>query len=69
VSALETPTPGYTVVNASVTYRLLTGPVAHELMVRGSNLTDADARNHVSFLKDVVPLPGRDVSVVYRMYF
>jgi iron complex outermembrane receptor protein len=69
VAPIETETPGYTTVDASLGYRLLTGPVVHELLVRGTNLTDADARNHVSFLKDVVPLPGRDLSALYRVYF
>jgi iron complex outermembrane receptor protein len=32
------------------------------------NLTDAEAREHASFLKDIAPLPGRNlrVGVTYR---
>ena len=33
------------------------------------NLTDEEARNHVSYLKDFVPLPGRDVRVLLRVGF
>jgi hypothetical protein len=31
--------------------------------------TDEVARNHVSFLKELAPLPGRDLSVAYRLNF
>jgi iron complex outermembrane receptor protein len=32
------------------------------------NLTDTEAREHVSFLKDIAPLPGRNlrVGIAYR---
>jgi hypothetical protein len=32
--------------------------MVHDLVLRGTNLTDELALNHVSFLKDVAPLPG-----------
>ncbi len=69
VSPTETPTPGYTMVNASVGYRFFTAKTIYDLMLRGRNLTDEDARNHVSFLKDRVPLPGRDISLSVRVSF
>ncbi len=65
----ETPTEGYTLVNASVGYRFFTSGAVYDLLLRGRNLTDEDARNHVSFLKDRVPLPGRDLSLSLRMTF
>ena len=39
------------------------------LFVRGSNLTDQDARRHSSPLKDLVPLPGRSFHVGLRISF
>ncbi len=65
----ETPTAGYTLVNASVSYRLFLGRTVTDLILRGRNLGDEEARNHVSFLKDVAPLPGRDVSLALRLGF
>ncbi len=65
----ETPTAGYTLVNASVSYRLFLGRTVTDLIVRGRNLGDEEARNHVSYLKDVAPLPGRDVSLALRVGF
>ena len=40
-----------------------------ELFVRGSNLADEDARRHTWFVKDTVPLPGRNMSVGFRSHF
>ena len=54
-------------VNASVAYRVFAGRSLHEIVVRGRNLSDAAAYNHASFLKLTAPLPGRDVSLVYRL--
>jgi iron complex outermembrane receptor protein len=69
VAAFETPTPGYTFLNASVSYAFFTGRLVHEVTLRGTNLTDQEARNHVSLLKDIAPLPGRDIRLTYRLLF
>lgn len=69
VAQFETPTDGYTWLNATVGYRIVSGRIVHDLILRGTNLTDELSRNHVSPLKDEVPLPGRDVSASYRLTF
>jgi iron complex outermembrane receptor protein len=69
VAEHETPTPGYEMLNASVAYKIFAGKVVHELLLRGRNLTDEAAYNHVSFIKFQAPLPGRDISLVYRLLF
>lgn len=65
----ETVTDGYTMVDASVGYRLFHGGLLHEISLKGSNLGDVDARNHVSLLKNAAPLPGRGVRLMYRLVF
>jgi iron complex outermembrane receptor protein len=65
----ETATPSYTMVNASISYRLFTGGLFHDISLVGSNLTDAQARTHTSFLKDMAPLPGRELRLIYRLNF
>ena len=65
----ETPTDAYTVLNASFSYRFFTGEQVYDLILRGRNLTDEEVRNHTSFVKDIVPQPGRDVSVSVRLNF
>jgi iron complex outermembrane receptor protein len=69
LSANETPTDGYTLVNAAVSYRWFLGDQVLDVVLRGRNLGDEEARNHVSYLKDVAPLPGRDVGVSLRLTF
>jgi iron complex outermembrane receptor protein len=69
VGPFERPTDAYTWVNASVSYRLFLGERVLDLILRGTNLADAEARNHVSFLKDLAPLPGRDVRLSARLTF
>jgi iron complex outermembrane receptor protein len=69
VAEHETPTPGYEMLNASVGYKIFSGRVVHEFLLRVRNLSNEVAYNHVSFLKYQAPLPGRDVSLVYRVLF
>lgn len=66
----ETPTDGYTLVDAHLAWhRDFGGRAAWEVFVDGSNLTDEVARVHTSFLKDAVALPGRSVSFGVRLFF
>jgi len=69
VPVYVTPTPASTLVNASVGYRLLGKALVQDFLLRGTNLTDEDARVSTSVLKDLAPLPGRDVSLTYRLTF
>ncbi len=69
VAPLETSTPGYTFLNSSLGYRFFTGRFVQDVMLSGTNLTDEFAENHVSFLKDRVPLLGRNMSLSYRLSF
>ncbi|MDX1643806.1 MAG: TonB-dependent receptor [Thermoanaerobaculia bacterium] len=65
----ETPTPGYTLVGASVGYRFFTETTVHRIEIVGKNLTDEVGRVHTSFLKDEIVLPGRDFALIYRLSF
>jgi iron complex outermembrane receptor protein len=69
VAPFETSTPGYTFLNASVGYKFRTGPTYNYLYVRGTNLTNEEARDHLSFLKEVLPLAGRGIAVGFRTTF
>jgi iron complex outermembrane receptor protein len=67
VAEFELPTDGYTMVNAFFSYK---PPMLENLTlyVEGRNLTDEEAREHASFLKDLAPLPGRNfrAGIAYR---
>jgi iron complex outermembrane receptor protein len=69
ITSYETMTEGYTFVNAHVGYRLIVGNTVHDILLRGNNLTDELARQHTSPLKDIAPLPGRDITLSYRLLF
>jgi len=69
VSAGELPTDRYTMLNASVSYRLPAAGMRLEAFLRGVNLLDEEARNHVSFLKDIAPLGRRSAQLGLRGQF
>ncbi len=63
----ELPTDSYTTVNAEVAYAL--GEPDLFLFLRGTNLTDEEARQHTSPLKDTFPMPGRSLRLGLRYDF
>lgn len=65
---LEGDTDGYSLLSADVSYTQPTPAGDVILSLRGRNLLDEEARNHVSFVKDLAPLPGANVifDVEYR---
>jgi iron complex outermembrane receptor protein len=65
----EPQSPGYGRLGAHVTRVLTTGRVRTEGFLRGSNLTDTEARPHPSFLKELAPLPGRSLTAGVRLTF
>jgi iron complex outermembrane receptor protein len=66
---VETPTPGYTMVNASLDWHPFAANPDLTLSLQGNNLFDVDARRHTSLLKDFAPLAGRDIRLSARMSF
>ncbi len=61
----ETPTQGYDLLKAELSYRLTLPPGSTltdaRIGIVGTNLLDDDVRNHSSFRKDEVLMPGRSV--------
>ncbi|MFM1911226.1 MAG: hypothetical protein RJB18_617 [Pseudomonadota bacterium] len=60
VATNELPTNGYTLVNATISYRLKTA-LNLEAFAKARNLLDEDIRDHSSFLKEIAPMGGRSV--------
>ncbi len=69
VAQSETPTAGYTFLNASVNSTFGSGRLQYDLYVRGTNLTNAKRRDTESFLKEVLPPLGRSVAVGLKVSF
>lgn len=66
VSAFETPTDGYTMVNASIAFHPFADNRDTTLILSANNIFDVNARRHASFLKDYAPLAGRDLRISAR---
>lgn len=69
VSQFERPTDGYTMLNAGADYNIKFGPTSSTIYLKAANLLNEEARNHVSFLKDIAPLAGRSFIVGIRSAF
>ncbi|MCL6729713.1 TonB-dependent receptor [Sphingomonas sp. SE220] len=65
----ETPTAGYTMVNASLDWHPFAANPELTLSLTGNNLFDVEARRHSSELKDYAPLAGRDIRLSARIAF
>ena len=69
VFPLETTTAGYGLFNINGSYAFATSGAAHIITFGGQNLTDKLYRNHVNFLKDIVPSRGRGFKASYTVRF
>ncbi len=69
VASNETTTDGYSMLNLYVSKDLTFQGQTYEVFVRGTNLLSEKMRNHVSYIKDVAPLPGASAMAGIRMRF
>ncbi len=63
----ELPTASYVLLSADISYAIDDAGIF--LFLKGTNLTDEDARQHTSPLKDTLPLPGRALHAGIRWIF
>lgn len=68
IATYELPTDSYTLVNAQAVFRPVAGQDVR-LILEARNLTDEEARLHTSFLKDLLPLPGRNFRAALSVAF
>lgn len=67
VAGYEEETGGYNMVNASVSYDATLGGMDYTIYLRATNLFNSLAYNHVSFIKNAAPLPGRQIMLGLRV--
>lgn len=65
----ETRTAGFTMVGASLTRPFTFDQLSGEFTLRVINLLDQEARSASSFIKDVLPMPGRGIEAGLRLNF
>lgn len=69
VGEFEQPTDGYATVDAFAQYRIATEHLLHTIVLNVENIPDISYRNHLSRTKSILPEPGRNIRLLYRMYF
>jgi hypothetical protein len=69
VFAPSSSTSGYTIAGAHFVWHVDVGRIAWKVFLDGNNLASQNARVHISFLKDSVMLPGRNLSLGPRAFF
>ncbi len=69
VTEFELPTGSYALLNIYAAVHPFGSERDISLDIRATNLTDEEARLHTSFLKDLLPLPGRNVKVYLKAAF
>ena len=69
LAAFETPTEGFTRVNASAVWHPWGKRSETSLILSANNIFDVEARRHASFTKDFVPLAGRDIRLSAHFSF
>lgn len=65
----EEPTDGYAVFDAFAQYRIATEHLLHTIVLNVENVFDAPYRNHLARTKAILPEPGRNMRLLYRIYF
>ena len=65
----ETSTDDYTIFGLFSQYRFEKWDLLHTVSFNANNLFNTTYRNHLSRIKELYPQPGRNVSLMYRMYF
>lgn len=65
----ETGTDGYGIAKVFVAYSFANGPSVSTITVRADNVGNRLYRNHLNYLKDLVPEIGRNFKVLYNVRF
>ena len=65
----ETATAGYAVWGVDAGIRFLRGHRLQTVTLRAENILNREYRDHLSRIKEIMPEPGRDLSLIYRVQF
>ena len=69
VDTHETPTDRHLVTGAFLQRHFQTAHTRHTVMLSVHNLFNSEYRNHLSRIRSVMPEPGRNVRLNYKVYF
>lgn len=69
VDEFEVPTDGYIVGDIFAQYNFDYGGWMHTLSLNIENVLNTEYRQHLSQIREIMPEPGRNVKLLYRVYF
>ncbi|PAU92789.1 TonB-dependent receptor [Aliifodinibius salipaludis] len=65
----ETPTDSYAIFSFFSQYRFEKWALLHTVSLNANNIFNTTYRDHLSRIKEIYPQPGRNISMLYRVYF
>jgi iron complex outermembrane receptor protein len=65
----ETKTDSYAIGNLSAGIRIPQGDRFHTITLTIDNVLDTEYRDHLSRIKEIMPQPGRNIGIMYRVTF
>ena len=65
----EEATDGYIVYDAGIQFAFPVWQLQHQAVVTVENIFDTEYRQHLSRIKSVMPEPGRNIKLLYRLIF
>ncbi|MBM4159850.1 MAG: TonB-dependent receptor [Ignavibacteria bacterium] len=69
IDQFEQPTAGYTVIDGIAQYQVGTGAVFHTFVLTAENVLNTEYRVHLSRVKSIMPEPGRNLKLLYKLVF
>lgn len=69
LDTFEEATDGYSIFGIFSQYILRTGKLIHNISANIDNIFNTEYRNHLSRVKSIMPEPGRNFRVIYRLFF
>ncbi len=69
IEEFETSTAGFFITDIFIQYQFVGGSMLHTFVLTADNITDKEYRMHLSRVKSIMPEPGRNVKLLYRVYF
>ena len=65
----EKPTDGYAVLDLNGQYHLHWLRYLHSFSLKIENITNTVYRHHLNRIKHIMPQPGRNVGLAYKVFF
>ncbi len=68
VAEFEQPTKGYILYDAAAHYSVQHRKVLHTIVLTAENIADTKYRRHLSRVRSIMPEPGRNIKLLYKVF-